>query len=149
MKIVYNIIKSLRPHFFSLREIDENVSLDIKIPTNWKFENIIKQNDNIPFAVKVQDKKTTNSLISLIAPSTSEGYEYVFNYAKAVISINKEEEEKEQLFKEKVNELKSLFLSTSLDKLKEISFTDELSDSKRTGEIGLGAEEGTGTDEQN
>lgn len=144
MKIVYNIVKSLRPHFFSLREIDGNVSLDIKIPTNWKYEGIVEPNEKVPFAIKVQDKKSTNSLISLISPSTTEGYEYVFNYAKVVLSINKEEEEKERLFKEKVNELKSLFLNSPLDKLKEISFKDDLSNSKSTGEIKLGTDEGSG-----
>ena len=152
MKIVYNIVKSLRPHFFSLREIDDNVSLDIKIPSNWKYEDMLEPDEKVVFAVKVQDKKTANSLISLIAQSTSEGYEYVFNYAKAVITVNKEEEEKERLFKEKVGELKSLFLSSSLDKLKDISFKDEtetetgLSNSKGTGEIKLGDDRGSGAD---
>jgi len=150
MKIVYNIVKSLRPHFFSLREIDDNISLDIKIPTNWKYEAMMEVNEKVPFAVKIQDKKPTNSLISLISPATSDGYEYVFNYAKTVVKVNKEEEEKERLFKEKVGELKDLFLSSPLDKLKDISFNDEtgLSDSKSTGEIRLGDDQGPGTDGQ-
>jgi len=150
MKIVYNIVKSLKPHFFSLREIEDNVSLDIKIPTNWNYEGMVELNKKLPFAVKVQDKKTTNTLISLIAPATVDGYEYVFNYAKAVITTNKEEEEKSKLFNEKVNELKSLFLSSPLDKLKDLSFKDVvkngLSDSESTGEIKLGGDEGPGAD---
>jgi len=151
MKTMYNIVKSLRPHFFSLREIDENVSLDIKIPTIWEYEGLVDPDEKIPFAVKVQDKKTENSLISLISPSTSEGYEYVFNYAKAVISVNKEKEEKERLFKETIDELKTLFLNTPLDKLKDISFknaTDTVPNSKGSREIKLGADEGSGSDGQ-
>ena len=147
MKIVYNIIKSLRPHFFSLREIEENISLDIKIPTNWNYEGMMKVDDKIPFTIKVQDKKTTNTLVSLIAPATVEGYEYVFNYAKSVVTTNKEEEEKSRLFGEKVEELKTLFLSSPLDKLKGISFKDVvkngLSNSEGTGEIKLGSNEGS------
>ena len=150
MKIVYNIVKSLRPHFFSLREIDENVSLDIKIPVVWAYDGLVEPNEKIPFAVKVQDKKTERMLISLIAPSTSEGYEYVFNYAKAVISVNKEKEEKERLFKETIDELKTLFLNTPLDKLKDISFKnateDPVPNSTSLGEVKLGDGEGSGTD---
>jgi len=150
MKIVYNIVKSLRPHFFSLREIDENISLDIKIPSNWQYEGVLDPDEKVPFAIKVQDKKTENSLISLISPATSEGYEYVFNYAKSVISVNKEKEEKEKLFKETIDELKTLFLNTPLDKLKDISFknaTEEpVPNSSSPGEVKLGDEEGSGTD---
>jgi len=150
MKIVYNIVKSLKPHFFSLREINENVSLDLKLPVNWIYENMMEVNENIPFAIKVQDKKDTNTLISLISPATVDGYEFVFNYAKAVITINKEEEEKNRLFKEKVDELKELFLSSSLDKLKDISFKDTVKNviphTKGDREIKLGTEEGSGED---
>jgi len=146
MKNVYNIIKSLRPHFFSLREINDNVSLDIKIPSNWKYENMLDLDENIPFSVKVQDKKPKNTLVSLISEANAIGYEYVFEYANKVISINIEEEEKQRLFTEKVNELKSLFLNSPLDKLKDISFDEELSTVKGDGEIQLGSEERPGTD---
>ena len=138
MNTMFDIVKSLRPHFFSLREIEENISLDIKIPSNWKYEKMLAPKKDLPFAVKVQDQKKTNSLISLIALATAE----------AVISINKEEEEKEKLFKEKVGELKSLFLSSPLDKLKDISFDDELSNTESSGEIKLGDEKGRAGDEQ-
>jgi hypothetical protein len=146
MKEVYNIIKTLRPHFFSLREINDNVSLDIKIPSNWKYENMLDVDENIPFSVKVQDKKPKNTLVSLISEANSLGYDYVFEYANKVISINIEEEEKQRLFTEKVNELKSLFLNSPLDKLKDISFDEQLSTVKGDGEIQLGSDEGSGAD---
>jgi len=153
MMTMYDIVKSLRPHFFSLREIEDNVSLDIKIPAVWEFEGLVEPNEKIPFAIKVQDKKTERSLISLISPATPDGYEYVFNYAKAVISVNKEKEEKEKLFKETIDNLKTLFLNTPLDKLKDISFkngedTPKLSDSESSGEVKLGDEKGSGGDKQ-
>jgi len=150
MKIVYNIIKSLRPHFFSLREVQDNVSLDIRLPIKWKYEDLPKSNEEIPFAIKVQDKKTENTLVSLIAPATVEGYEMVFNYAKTVIATNVEEEEKLKLFNEKMGELKELFLNSPLEKLKDISFKEseknELSDTPGEGKITLGDGEGPGAD---
>jgi len=51
---VFENIKSLRPHFHSLREIEGNVSLDIKLPLTWKHEEIIKPYRSLKF--KVQDK---------------------------------------------------------------------------------------------
>ena len=150
MESVYNIIAELKPHFFSLREIKETVSLDLKLPTKWRYENMIDEGLPVPFESKVQDEKPTNRLISLISDATLDGYNQVFAYAKAIIHINKEEEEKERLFSEKVQELKSLFLNTPLDKLKEINFKDdELSAEKSEGEIRLGGGEGSGEDGDN
>jgi hypothetical protein len=144
---VYDTVSALRPFFFSLREIKENVSLDIRIPINWKcgdYENV---------QIKIQDQEDNNKLISLISDRTKDGYDQVFTVAKAIIKTNQEEEEKINLFNQKVEELKILFLSSPLDKLKDISFDkqlkkDGLRNKKSTGEIGLGTEEGPGTNGQ-
>lgn len=148
MSTVYNIIEPLKPYFFSLREVGDNVSLDLKLPIKWRYDGMEKINDDIPFAIKVQDRKTENSLISLISPATVDGYDMVFKYAKTIISVNVEEEEKAKLFNEKVDELKKMFLSSPLDKLKDISFngkeTTELSASPGDGEIKLRDSKGSG-----
>ncbi len=151
MKIVYNIIKSLKPHFWSLREIGDNVSLDIKLPVKWKYEGMLEVKKELPFAIKVQDKKTEHTLVSLISPATVEGYEMVFKYAKTIISTNVEEEEKLKLFNEKMGELKELFMNSPLEKLKDISFKeteDELPATPSDGKIKLGDEKGSGADGQ-
>jgi len=150
MKIVYNIIKSLRPHFHSLREIQDNISLDLRLPVEWKYEGMLEPKKDVPFVIKLQDKKLINIMVSLISPATVEGYEFVFNYAKAIIKTNIEEEEKLKLFNEKMGELKTLFLNSPLDKLKDISFNGktELSDPESNGKIKLGDEEGPGADGQ-
>jgi hypothetical protein len=120
---VYEIIKSLRPYFFSLREIDGNVSLDIKLPLNWKYEDIIKPYRSIK--TKVQDKNEKFSLLSIIANATEEGYKVVTACAMEIINVNKEEEDKQKLFQEKVKELQALFQKESLDKLKDMSFIQD------------------------
>ena len=114
-----------------------------------------KSNEEIAFAIKVQDKKTEHTLVSLISPSTEDGYKMVFKYAETVISVNVEEEQKVKLFNEKVAELKNMFLSSPLDKLKDISFNGQeatneitrLSDSPGDGKIELGDPKGSGKDE--
>jgi hypothetical protein len=151
MKIVYNIIKSLRPYFHSLREIKDNVSLDLKLPAQWEYEGLPKSKENVDFTIKLQEQKDTLTLISLISPATVEGYDVVFSYAKAIVTLNREKEEKSKLFSQAIEEVKTLFLSTPLDKLKDISFSkllekDGLRNKSGAGEIELGDQEGPGSD---
>jgi hypothetical protein len=121
---VFDNIIFLRPYFFSLREIDSNVSLDIKLPVTWKFESIIAPYKTLK--TKVQDKNEKFTLVSLISHATADGYEIVFACAKEIISVNKELEEKQRLFQSKIKELEILFQHQSLDKLKEISFIENV-----------------------
>ena len=119
---MFNNIKDLRPYFFSLREIDNNVSLDIRMPTNWKFETIVVPYKSIK--TKVQDKNEKHTLVSLISNATTDGYEIVFTCAKEIVKTNKEIEEKQKLFQTKIKELEMLFQQESLDKLKQLSFIE-------------------------
>lgn len=118
---MFENIKAIRPYFFSLREIEGNVSLDIRIPLSWKFEEIITPYRSIKS--KVQDKSEKFTLISLVAKATQDGYDIVFACAVEVININKEEEEKQKLFQQKVKELQELFKKESLHTLKDINLT--------------------------
>ena len=121
---MFENIKSLRPYFFSLREIGENVSLDIKMPARWEYETVLGQYTTV--ANKVQDKNDTNTLLSLISAATKEGYSTVFSCGKEIIKKNKEEEEKARLFREKVEELQNIFTKSSLDDLKVLSFNSAI-----------------------
>jgi hypothetical protein len=138
---VFDTISALRPFFFSLREIKENISLDIKIPSHWKYDYMISE-----IQIKVQDENDRNKLVSIIGAATKEGYDGVFNIAKKIIKSNQEEEEKIKLFNDKVEELKTLFLNSSLDKLKDISFKpgkNGLRDTESAGKIDIGDTEGS------
>ena len=120
---MFQSIKSLRPHFHSLREIESNVSLDIKLPLNWSYEEIVKPYRSIK--VKVQDKNEKFTLLSLISSAVQEGYDVVFACALEIIQVNKDEEEKQKLFHQKVKELQELFKKESLDKLKDINLLND------------------------
>lgn len=141
---MYDTISSIRPFFFSLREIKNKVSLDIKIPPSWKYQEEEK-ND---VTITLQDENERTRLISIISIPTKEGYDNVFSTAKKIITFNQEIEEKDKLFNEKIEELKKYFLEAPIDKLKEISFVNKsnVRSKKSSGEIGLGKEEGPGTD---
>lgn len=121
---MFDSIVNLRPHFFSIREIDKNVSLDIKLPVTWKYEQIVKPYSTV--RIKVQDKNDKHTLISIVSDATADGYDVVFNCASEVINVNREMEEKQRLFQQKVKELEKLFHEQSLDKLKELTFEDDV-----------------------
>jgi hypothetical protein len=63
--------------------------------------------------------------LSLISNGVQEGYDVVFACALEVIQINKDEEEKQKLFQQKVKELQELFKKESLDKLKDINLLND------------------------
>ena len=140
---MFEEIKSLRPHFHSLREIQNNVSLDIKVPLSWKYEEIVKPYRTV--TLKVQDKNDKFNLVSFIAQATQEGYDVVFACADEIFKYNKEEEEKQKLFQQKVKELQELFKTETLDKLKEINLIDNYGQEITTGIelVGQGNEEGS------
>ena len=137
---MFESIKSLRPHFHSLREIEGNVSLDIRLPLNWRHEDIVKPYRAIK--VKIQDKNEKFTLMSLISNGTQDGYDVVFACALEILQINRDEEEKQKLFHQKVKELQELFKKESLDKLKDINLLNDYGQEITTG-IGL-VEEGDG-----
>lgn len=117
---MFEFIRKLRPYFFSLREIENNVSLDIKVPVNWGYDEIVKPYRSVK--IKVQDKNEKFTLLSLVAVASQEGYDVALTCALDIIVTNKEEEEKQKLFMSKVKELEYLFKNESLDKLKELNF---------------------------
>lgn len=119
---MYETIITLRPYFFSLREINETLSLDIKVPAIWKYEMFFSETESVRF--KTQDKNEKFHLVSLLSPPTEDGFDNVVRVANKIIKFNIEEEEKRKLFEIKINELKSLFQNESLDKLKEINFLE-------------------------
>ncbi len=139
---MFESIKSLRPHFHSLREIEGNVSLDIKLPLNWRHEDICKPYRSIK--IKVQDKNEKFTLLSLISSGTQDGYDVVFACALEILQINKDEEEKQKLFQEKVKELQVLFKKESLDKLKDINLLEDYGQEITAGDgvVEQGDEEG-------
>jgi hypothetical protein len=117
---MFNEIIKIRPYFFSVREIEKNVSLDVKVPTTWKFETIITQYGHLKH--KIQDKNDKFLLVSIICEATFEGYASVFECANQIITINKEFEEKQLLLKTKMRDLELLFQEETLNKLKNIKF---------------------------
>lgn len=120
---MYKDIIVLQPYFFSLREINNTLSLDIKIPANWVYNDVILKYETVK--IKLQDKNNENSLLSLISTSDIDGYDKINECAREIIKTNVEQEEKLKLFNLKVAELQKLFTNMSLNDLKNLNFIEE------------------------
>lgn len=135
---VFEYISSLRPYFHSLREIDTNVSLDIKLPLNWKCEDIVKLYRTIKPIT--QDKNDRFTLLSLVSPANKEGYDVIYMCAMEIIKFNKEEEERQVLFQTKLKELEVLFKSESIDRLRDINLINLVNGQETTTGVGMAEE---------
>lgn len=146
---MFEIVQPLRPYFHSLREIKQNVSLDIKLPVNWKYEKIVQVYKTIQ--IKVQDKNDKTVLISVISTATEEGYDTVFNCVREIVNKNIEEEKKRKLFDDKVREMRAMFEEMDLEQLQNLKIKGQ--NVKDTYEEGLrlagdGDEEGSDGDRE-
>jgi len=102
-------------YVLSLRFIENYVSLDLRIPETW----------NIPTkSVKDIEVINTNKVtegvryLSLVCPNIKENVDKVENALDEIIKFNKEKEEKERLFKIKVQELKNIFDKENIGNLR-------------------------------
>jgi hypothetical protein len=117
---MFSTIRKLRPYFHSLREIGDQVSLDMKFPTNWDSNNILKIATGSSINLKMQDKNNNFQLLSFINPATDDGYDAVVTCVCEVIKYNIELEEKNALLLKKIQELEDIFKVEPLDKLKNL-----------------------------
>ena len=131
-------------YFFSLREIKENVSLDLKIPVSWKYEKIAQVYKTLQ--LKIQDKNDKDVLISFICTATPEGYDIVFQCAKEVVEKNLEEEKKRELFDKKVREMREMFEKMGLDELEKLKFDNNAEQTEPEGLRLVGETDAEGSD---
>ena len=120
---MYSTIEKIRPYFFSLREIKETLCLDVKYPIKWTIETIVERHPQVQ--LKIQDRNEEVCLLSLMSTADNDGFKATTNCALGIIKHNLDQELKERLFQEKVNELQLLFFNKSLDELQALNFTKE------------------------
>ena len=109
-------------YFNKLTKMGNYLAFEFNFPTSWEIDGgLISQHKH---EFKKGDKFHTLSIWSEFKESEIMSLEETVS---KIIQINKEHEEKERLFKEKVKELRSLFLESDLDSLRNIKFdTHEL-----------------------
>ena len=115
---LYKEIENIVDYCSSIRKLKTYLSFDMIFPATW---NVLKsQVDETKTVFNKSDDKGKN--ISFVSEINEEAISDTISKIETVINYNKEKEEKERLFKEKVNELKNLFEKGGLEDLKNLKF---------------------------
>jgi hypothetical protein len=109
----------------SIRKLKNYLSFDMIFPTKWSLpKSIVEEGQIVGFETENQNLKGI-SFVTLI--DDAEMTKSLTRIAK-IIKLNKEKELKERLFKETVEQLKTTFEKTDLDKLKNLYFDFDVDD---------------------
>ena len=115
----YKELEKIFPYLKSIRKLKGYLSVDIEISQNWK----IPKKFTIEGKVVEQENSQPNMrLISFVTDFSDDEVSKTINNIKSIIDYNKELEEKEILFVNKVEELKRIFEKQNLDKLQNLKF---------------------------
>jgi len=115
---LYKEIEHIVDYCSSIRKLKTYLSFDMIFPATW---NVLKsQVDETKTVFNKSDDKGKN--ISFVSEINEEAISETISNIETVINYNKEKEEKERLYKEKVNELKNLFEKGGLEDLKNLKF---------------------------
>jgi hypothetical protein len=115
---LFKEIENIVDYCSSIRKLKTYLSFDMVFPPTW---TVLKsQVDETKTVFNKSDDKGKN--ISFVSEINEESISETIINIETVINYNKEKEEKERLFKEKVNELKNLFEKGGLEDLKNLKF---------------------------
>lgn len=119
--IFSNFFNKTNKYLKSVRILKNYVSVDMSFPTTWKMIN------NKPNEVEILQNETNEGTIltSFVCVNEKEYIDLLENSLDAFIKTNIEREEKERLFKSKVQELKNIFDKEKLENLKSLKFDIE------------------------
>jgi len=116
---LYREFSTLLPYIQSVRKLKEFLSFDISFPSTWKLPKKFVREDRV---VEQESKIPNERMISFVSEISEEDVETTYKNIQSIIKYNLDREEKERLFNEKVNELKSLFEKQNLTNLKGLEF---------------------------
>ena len=117
----YKEIEDLVDYIHSVRKLKKYFSFDIDFPPAW---TILKTHiDEEKVVINKTDKDSKS--ISFVSEITDEGITDTISRIRKIVEYNKEKEEKQRLFNEKVNELKGLFEKQDLKELKHLKIDIE------------------------
>lgn len=116
---LYNEFSSLLPYLQSVRKLKEYFSFDVSFPITWKLPKKYVDENRV---VEQDSKTSTHRFFSFVSEINEEDVERITSNIKSIVKYNLEREEKEQLFENKVNELKGIFEKQNLKNLKNLKF---------------------------
>ena len=115
---LYKEIENIVDYCSSIRKLKTYLSFDMVFPATWAV--LKSQVDETKTVFNKSDDKGKN--ISFVSEINEQSISETISNIETVINYNKEKEETETLYKEKVNELKNLFEKGGLEDLKNLKF---------------------------
>jgi hypothetical protein len=116
---LYKEFSSLLPYLQSVRKLENYLSFDVSFPTSWKLpKKYVDEEKVMEQTSKIEDHR----FFSFVSEISEENVGIISSNLKSIIQYNLELEEKDRLFQNKVNELKSIFEKQNLTNLKDLSF---------------------------
>jgi hypothetical protein len=116
---LYKEFSSLLPYLQSVRKLENYLSFDVSFPTTWKLPKKYVDEEKV---MEQSSKVENHRFFSFVSEISEESVGLISDNLKNIIRYNLELEEKDKLFQNKVNELKSIFEKQNLNNLKDLSF---------------------------
>jgi hypothetical protein len=140
----FEFIKSTGQYLKSVRVIKDYISFDMTFSKYWSITK--KQTEDVEVIRNENTQEPDRLIVSFVTNFDEESINRVEDVINNIIKTNLEREEKEKLFKDKVQELKNIFEKQKLDNLKGLKFDlDEFSlMTSKTEENGQGTTERDG-----
>ena len=138
---LYKEFSSLLPYLQSVRKLETYLSFDVSFPKNWK---LLKRFVDEEKVMEQPSKIENERMFSFVTEITEESVGLIAQNIKGIINYNLELEEKERLFQNKVEELKTIFEKSNLNNLKGLSFEIKPETKKITLEDGEESVQGAG-----
>ena len=140
----FEFIKSTDRYLKSVRVIKDYISFDMTFSKYWSITK--KQTKDVEVIRNENSQEPDKLIVSFVTNFDEESINRVELVINNIIKTNLEREEKEKLFKDKVQELKNIFEKQKLDNLKGLKFDlDEFSlMTSKTEENGQGTTERDG-----
>jgi hypothetical protein len=116
---LFKEFENLFPYLISVRKLKTYLSFDIEFPDTWKLPKKYVNEERI-----VENNKTKNDVrnFSFVSEFNETSVDELITNIKNIIFYNKEREEKEKLFENKVSELKKIFEAQNLKSLQDLKF---------------------------
>jgi len=115
----YKQLEQIFPYLKSVRKLKNYLCFDIEIPTTWKLPKKYVIQDKV---VEQEKAQPNMRLLSFISDFEEVETNKTIDNINSIIEYNKELEEKEVLFLNKVEELKKIFEKQDLGKLQTLKF---------------------------
>jgi hypothetical protein len=116
---LYKEFSQLLPHIQSVRKLDNYLVFDVSFPDTWKLpKKYVIEERFIEQPSQLSGYKSFSFVSELIENEV----ELISNNIQNIIKYNLDREEKQKLFENKVNELRSIFEKQNLKNLKGLKF---------------------------